>query len=197
MAQLGQRVGAAFDELLEGLAFPHVADRRGQRGEADPGLDHAQPELAGHEHDGVGSRVRQDDELLLGVLDLSILLLLAVQAVPDHQGPHGVGRQEHPVLAAVEAPLGGRDLDGHAATVGVGIGADEDVHVLELPMVLLLGQLAFECLDGGAGSAGIARIGLLLAARIATERREQPVKVVQAALGDDLHVGVLESHVAQ
>ena len=170
--------GSAFDQWWHGSAFPDVAHGGGQGGKSHPSLDDAEPLFAGQEHNVVRGGVGKHDELLFG------LLRLMAETIPEQQRPHAVGRQQHPILAAIKVLLIGRDLDHHAAAVGIGIGADEDVHVVELPGRLVLGHLPFEGLDGRAGGAGVAGVGLLLAAGLVTEGRKEPVEIVQAAFGD-------------
>ena len=92
----------------------------------------------------------------------------------------------------------GRHLGHHAATIGVGIGAHEDVQLVEAPgAVRLPGDLPLEGLDGRLGRAGIARVGLLLAARLAGEGGKEAVEVVQPPFGDNLDVLVRQSDLAE
>ena len=76
---------AALDQRKHcvGLAKPDVAGRRGQGGESNPCLYHAQPVLAGNANDRVRRRVGKDHELFVGVSDLAVFFDFAMESIPE------------------------------------------------------------------------------------------------------------------
>jgi len=135
--------------------------------------------------------VTEGHELGVRIEHAAVLLDLVLQPVPDQQRPQVVGRHEEVVLAEAQRRLGGeqallapRRVHDHAAAVGVGVGADQQVGGGPI------GAVGLELRHGDGRRTRVAGIRLLLEAGRVAEGREQPVQRIQPA--DRVEVGHAE-----
>ena len=124
--------------------------------------------------------MRENDEFLLRVDNVTVLLDFAGETVPEDERPRFVCGEERIVTLFAGSGMGvGFSLvrghfDDHTAAVGVGIGTHDEVHVI--PRVAMF---FFVGCDGDICCAPVAGVGLLFFAGVATEGWEHSVESVE------------------